>query len=48
MDMQKKARLHLFLLAAAALGSTASVLSGTLAAIEYSAAAAIHAETQNA
>jgi hypothetical protein len=48
MYMQKKARLHVFLLVAAALGSTASVLSGTLAALEYSAAAEAKAETRHA
>ena len=48
MYMQKKARLHVFLLVAAALGSTASVLSGTLAALEYSAAASVQTEARNA
>jgi hypothetical protein len=40
MIMQKKARLRVLLIVAAALGSSASVLSGTLAAIDYSAHAA--------
>jgi hypothetical protein len=40
MLMQKKARLRVLLVVAAALGSSASVLSGTLAAIDYSAHAA--------
>lgn len=40
MIMQKKARLRVLLVVAAALGSSASVLSGTLAAIDHSAHAA--------
>ena len=36
MDIQRKAGLHLLLIVAAALGCSASVLSGTVAAIQYS------------
>jgi hypothetical protein len=35
MDIQRKAGLHLLLIVAAALGCSASVLSGTVAAIQY-------------
>jgi hypothetical protein len=41
MYIQQKAGLHLVLVVAAALGCSASVLSGTVAAIQYSAAEAI-------
>jgi len=41
MDIHRKAGLHLLLIVAAALGCSASVLSGTVAAINYSAATAI-------
>ena len=37
MDIQRKAGLHLLLIVAAALGCSASVLSGTVAAIQYTA-----------
>jgi hypothetical protein len=40
MYMRKKARLRIILVVAAALGSSASVLSGTIAALDYSAHAA--------
>jgi hypothetical protein len=48
MYMQKKTRLHLLLIMAAALGSSASVLSGTLAALDYSAATALQAQHRTA
>ena len=38
---QRKAGLHLLLIVAAAIGCSASVMSGTVAAIQYSAAAPI-------
>jgi hypothetical protein len=38
MDIQRKAGLHLLLIVAAALGCSVSVMSGTVAAIEQSAA----------
>ena len=41
MDIHRKAGLHLLLTVAAALGCSASVLSGTVAALQYSAAAAV-------
>lgn len=41
MDIQRKAGLHLLLIVAAALGCSASVLSGTVAALQLSAATAI-------
>jgi hypothetical protein len=41
MDIQRKAGLNLLLIVAAAIGCSVSVLSGTVAAIEYSAAEAI-------
>jgi hypothetical protein len=37
MDIRHKAGLHLLLIVAAALGCSASVLSGTVAAIQYAA-----------
>jgi hypothetical protein len=37
MDIQRKAGLHLLLIVAAALGCSASLLSGTVAAIQYTA-----------
>lgn len=43
MDIRHKAGLHLFLIVAAALGCSASVLSGTVAAMEYAAAEAAEA-----
>ena len=48
MYIHQKAGLHLLLIVAAALGCSASVLSGTLAAINYSAATAIAAELADA
>ena len=47
MLIQPKAGMHLLLIVAAALGCSASVLSGTVAALDYSASAAI-AEQANA
>jgi hypothetical protein len=41
MLIQRKAGLHLLLTVAAAIGCSASVLSGTVAAIHYSAAPAV-------
>lgn len=41
MNVQRKAGLHLLLIVAAAIGCSASVMSGTVAAIQYSAAEAI-------
>jgi len=41
MDIQRKAGLNLLLIVAAAIGCSFSVMTGTVAAIEYSAAEAI-------
>jgi hypothetical protein len=46
MDIQRKAGLHLLLIVAAALGCSASVLSGAVAAVQYSDAAPVTAEAQ--
>ena len=46
MDIHRKAGLHLLLTVAAALGCSASVLSGTVAALQYSAATAVAAQAQ--
>jgi hypothetical protein len=40
MDIQRKAGLNLLLIVAAALGCSLSLMSGTVAAIEYSAVSA--------
>jgi hypothetical protein len=39
MDIQRKAGLHLLLIVAAAIGCSASILSGTVAAVQYSGTA---------
>jgi hypothetical protein len=44
MTIQRKAGLHLVLIVAAALGCSVSVMSGTVAAIQYSAAPAVSAQ----
>jgi hypothetical protein len=44
MYIQRKAGLHLVLIVAAALGCSVSVMSGTVAAIQYSAADTITAQ----
>ena len=46
MSIHRKAGLHLLLIVAAALGCSASVLSGTVAALEMSAASAIAEQAQ--
>jgi hypothetical protein len=46
MYIQQKAGLHLVLVIAAALGCSASVLSGTVAAIQYSAVPATADQAQ--
>ena len=44
MTIQRKAGLHLVLIVAAALGCSVSVMSGTVAALQYTAAEAIIAQ----
>ncbi len=46
MYTHRKAGLHLLLIVAAAFGCSASVLSGTVAAIQYSAAPAVAGQGQ--